>query len=52
MDDDLTLWKNIQNGDTHALKVLHDRYYYQLYLYAKKIYHIPGIITISLNIIV
>ena len=39
MDDDLTLWKNIQNGDTHALKVLHDRYYYQLYLYAKKIYH-------------
>jgi len=39
MDDDLTLWKNIQNGDTRALKVLHDRYYYQLYLYAKKIYH-------------
>ncbi len=39
MDDDLTLWKNIQNGDTRALKVLHDRYYYQLYLFAKKIYH-------------
>jgi len=39
MDDDLTLWKNIQNGDTRALKVLYDRYYYQLYLYAKKIYH-------------
>jgi len=39
MEDDLTLWKNIQNGDTRALKVLHDRYYYQLYLYARKIYH-------------
>ena len=39
MDDDLTLWKNIQNGDTRALKVLHDRYYYPMYLYAKKIYH-------------
>jgi len=39
MEDDLTLWKNIQNGDTRALKVLHDRYYYQMYLYAKKIYH-------------
>lgn len=39
MDDDLTLWKNIQNDDTRALKVLHDRYYYQMYLYAKKIYH-------------
>jgi len=39
MEDDLTLWKNIQNGDTRALKVLHDRYYYKLYIYAKKIYH-------------
>ena len=39
MEDDLTLWKNIRIGDTHALKVLHDRYYYQMYLYAKKIYH-------------
>ena len=42
MDDDLTLWKNIQNGDARALKVLHDRYYYQLYLYAKKLYHNQG----------
>jgi len=39
MEDDLTLWKNIQNGDTRALKVLHDRYYYQMYLYAKRLYH-------------
>jgi RNA polymerase sigma-70 factor (ECF subfamily) len=39
MEDDLTLWKNIQHGDTRALKVLHGRYYYQMYLYAKKSYH-------------
>jgi len=39
MEDDLTLWKNIRNGDTLALKVLHDRYYYLMYLYARKIYH-------------
>ena len=39
MEDDLTLWKNIRNGDTHALKVLHDRYYYQMYLYATKLYN-------------
>ena len=39
MEDDLTLWKNIQNGDTRSLKVLHGRYYYQMYLYAKKNYH-------------
>jgi RNA polymerase sigma-70 factor (family 1) len=39
MDDDLTLWKNIREGNTQALKVLHDRYYYQMYLYAEKLYH-------------
>ena len=39
MEADLTLWKKIINGDTLALKVLHDRYYYQMYLYATKIYH-------------
>ena len=38
MEDDLTLWTNIRNGDTLALKVLHDRYYYQMYLYATKLY--------------
>ena len=36
MEDDLTLWKKIRNGDTHALKVLHDRYYNLMYLYARK----------------
>lgn len=39
MEDDLTLWNNIRKGDTRALKVLHDRYYYQMCLYAIKIYH-------------
>ena len=39
MEDDLTLWKNIRNGDTLALKALHDKYYYQMYFYARKIYH-------------
>ena len=38
MEHDLTLWKNIREGDTYSLKVLHDRYYYQMCLYAKKIY--------------
>lgn len=38
MEADLTLWEKIRIGDTLALKVLHDRYYYQMYLYAKKIY--------------
>lgn len=39
MEDDLTLWKNIREGDTQALKELHDRYYYQMCLYALKMYH-------------
>jgi RNA polymerase sigma-70 factor (ECF subfamily) len=39
MEDDLTLWKNIREGNTHALKVLHDRYYYQMHLYAEKLFH-------------
>jgi RNA polymerase sigma-70 factor (ECF subfamily) len=38
MEEDLTLWKTIRDGDTHSLKVLHDKYYYQMCLYAKKIY--------------
>lgn len=36
MEEDLKLWDRIRGGDTVALKLLHDRYYYQLYLYAKK----------------
>lgn len=39
MEDDLTLWKNIRNGDTLSLKMLHDRYYYLMCLYAKKYNH-------------
>jgi RNA polymerase sigma factor (sigma-70 family) len=39
MEDDLSLWKNIRNGDPRSLKTLHDRYYYQMRLYAIKIYH-------------
>lgn len=39
MEDDLKLWEKIRKSDTLALKVLHDRYYYQLYLYAQKLYH-------------
>jgi len=39
MEEDMKLWEKIRNGDTQALKMLHDRYYYQLYLYAKKLYH-------------
>ncbi len=40
MEDDLSLWNKIRNsGDTQALKILHDRYYYQLYFYARKIYN-------------
>jgi len=36
--DDLTLWKNIKNGDTQALKLLHDRYYIQMILYVRNLY--------------
>jgi len=36
--DDLTLWKNIKNGDTQALKLLHDRYYVQMMLYVRNIH--------------
>ena len=39
MEDDLKLWQKIRVGDTLALKVLHDRYYYQLYLYTRKLFH-------------
>ena len=39
MENDLKLWEKIQNGDTQALKLLHDRYYYPFYFYARKLYH-------------
>ncbi len=44
MEEDLKLWKKIRNGDTQALKVLHDNYYYQMYLFGKKICHNPSIL--------
>jgi RNA polymerase sigma-70 factor (ECF subfamily) len=34
--EDLDLWKNIKNGNKGALKNLHKKYYYQMYLYAIK----------------
>jgi Sigma-70 region 2 len=39
MEEDLKLWRKIGLGDTTAVKALHDKYYYQLYLYGKKICH-------------
>ncbi|MEK7719445.1 MAG: sigma-70 family RNA polymerase sigma factor [Bacteroidota bacterium] len=44
MEDDLKLWEKIRNGDTSAVKVLHDRYYYQLYLFGKRMYHNPSVL--------
>ncbi len=39
MEEDLKLWEKIRNGDSKAVKVLHDKYYYQMYLFGKKICH-------------
>lgn len=36
---DLDLWKNIRNGNKEALKKLHTKYFYQMYLYAIKSTH-------------
>ncbi|HKJ41559.1 MAG TPA: RNA polymerase sigma-70 factor [Sunxiuqinia sp.] len=33
---DQTIWNNIVSGDVTALRQLHDRYYYQMYLWACK----------------
>lgn len=44
MEEDLKLWERVRNGDVTAIRVLHDKYYYQLYLYAKAIYHNPSIL--------
>ncbi len=44
MEEDLKIWEKICNGDTSAMKVLHDRYYYQLYHYAKKIHPNPDVL--------
>ena len=39
MEEDLIIWGRIKAGDALALKVLHDRYYYQLFLYTRKLFH-------------
>jgi RNA polymerase sigma factor (sigma-70 family) len=39
MEEDLKIWEKIRNGDATAMKALHDRYYYHLYLYGKKMCH-------------
>jgi RNA polymerase sigma-70 factor (ECF subfamily) len=38
MDDQL-IWGKIVNGDVVALRILHDKYYYQLWLWASKYTH-------------
>ncbi|HKL32767.1 MAG TPA: sigma-70 family RNA polymerase sigma factor [Tangfeifania sp.] len=37
--EDLGLWKNIKDGNKAALKRLHSKYFYQMYLYAIKSTH-------------
>lgn len=44
MEGDMKLWEKIKNGDTSAMRILHDRYYYQMYLYAQKIYNHPSVL--------
>jgi RNA polymerase sigma-70 factor (ECF subfamily) len=34
--DDRQVWERIVGGDVVALRILHDKYYYQLWLYANK----------------
>ncbi len=35
--DDLILWRRIKDGDTHALKELHDHFFYPMCLYGTKV---------------
>lgn len=37
MYDDWEIWEQIRQGDTQALKMLHNRYFSQMNLYARKI---------------
>ena len=39
MEEDLIIWERIRSGEAPAVKALHDRYYYQLHLYGKKLCH-------------
>ncbi|MDD4756160.1 MAG: sigma factor [Prolixibacteraceae bacterium] len=34
--EDTKLWENIRKGDKGALKILHKKYYHQMYLYTAK----------------
>ncbi len=34
--DDQNIWSKIINGDVDALRILHDKYYYQMWLWASK----------------
>jgi RNA polymerase sigma-70 factor (family 1) len=34
--DDQNIWGKIMNGDVDALRILHDKYYYQMWLWASK----------------
>jgi RNA polymerase sigma-70 factor (family 1) len=34
--DDQNIWGKIVNGDVDALRILHDKYYYQMWLWASK----------------
>ena len=34
--DDQNIWGNVVNGDVDALRILHDKYYYQMWLWASK----------------
>jgi len=34
--DDQNIWGKIVNGDVEALRILHDKYYYQMWLWASK----------------
>lgn len=40
MNDDQLIWNKIVEGDVNALRQLHDKYYYQLLLWANK--HVQG----------
>ncbi len=34
--DDQNIWGNVVNGDVDALRILHNKYYYQMWLWASK----------------
>jgi RNA polymerase sigma-70 factor (ECF subfamily) len=44
MEEDLKIWERIRSGDASALKALHERYFYQLHLYGRKLCHNSSIL--------